>query len=68
MSLKYYANVLAFWVFYRIAVVFDVAWLGGKDGMVAAHITVLARKPMGTALAKDDVARYNVLLASLFGT
>ena len=49
-------------MFCRIAVVFDVAWLACEDGMVTAHIAVLAGKPMGTTLAKDDVAGDDVLL------
>ena len=55
-ALKHYTDVLAFRVLEGVFVVFDVAWLSGVDGVVAAHCAVVAGEPFGAALAEDDVA------------
>ena len=63
-ALEYNADVLAFRVLEGIFVVFDVAGLGGVDGVVAAHGAVVAGKPFRAALAEDDVARDYVLFCA----
>lgn len=70
-----YADVVSFWVEMGVAVVADVAWGAGVDGVVAAlerllgwcfgresiggygyHEAILAGKPEGSALFKENVA------------
>lgn len=48
-------------MFGGIAVVFDEARLSRKDGVVSAHIAVLAWKPVCPALTKNDVSWYDKL-------
>jgi hypothetical protein len=60
-ALENYTDVLAFCVLEGVFVVFDVAGLGGVDGVVAAHCAVVAWKPFCAALAEDDVAGDYVL-------
>lgn len=61
VALEDNTDVLAFGVLQGVFVVFNVAWLGGVDGVVAAHCAVVAWEPFGAALAEDDVARDHVL-------
>lgn len=45
----------------------DVALLLGEDGVVPAHVAVLAGEPVRAALAEDDVAGDDELGGALFG-
>lgn len=62
MPLKHNADVLSLRVLFGVLVVLDVSAFCRIDSVVSPHRTVVAREPVGAALAEYDVAGDHILL------